>query len=415
LQRLAAAIYGNEPTNWVAAAPTAGEAFPGGTAAPPAITAQPGDATLLAGGDTNLSVTASGADLRFQWRANGTNLIGATNATLPLPNVQLTQAGDYRVTVFNAGGSVVSSNAHLTVLAPVTFTIQPTNQNVLPGTNETLISAAVGYGPVKYQWRLNGANIPDATNASYSFTGASLTNHGVYQVAAMDGYSSSVSSNAFVFVLIRPGFVQQPLAQTVVQGGSAVFSVIVTGAPPIWYRWIRGGTPYVTSSVPVLVLTNVQASTSIRVAATNMASGPGGLNSVTVQLTVLPDFDHDGIADSWETNYPGFSTNNAADALLDFDGDGMINRDEYLAGTDPTDALSVLKLVWDATNSSVLTFVAQTNITYSLQYNTDLTTGIWSSVTNITAAAFVRTVRVDVAEPPPLPARFYRVVTPLVP
>ena len=56
--------------------------------------------------------------------------------------------------------------------------------------------------------------------------------------------------------MIRPGFVQQPQPQTVLQGQTAIFSVVVTGAPPIYYRWIRGGTPYLTSSVPILVLTN---------------------------------------------------------------------------------------------------------------------------------------------------------------
>jgi hypothetical protein len=129
LHRRAVIVYGNEPTNWIAALPSF-ESLPGGIA--PAITAHPAGVSLLGGRSTNLSVTATGTALRYQWRANGTNIVDATNATLTLANIQVTQAGDYRVAVLNEFGGVVSSNAHITVIAPVTFTLQPASQNVLP-------------------------------------------------------------------------------------------------------------------------------------------------------------------------------------------------------------------------------------------------------------------------------------------
>ena len=64
------------------------------------------------------------------------------------------------------------------------------------------------------------------------------------------------------------------------------------------------------------------------------------------------------MADTWETNYVGFNTNNVADGALDFDDDKMINRDEYVAGTNPTDPASLLKLFTVATNANLLQFVA---------------------------------------------------------
>jgi hypothetical protein len=167
--------------------------------------------------------------------------------------------------------------------------------------------------------------------------------------------------------------------------------------------------------VPFLVLTNNQSNTTIRVAVTNLASGAGGLNSATVPLTVLADFDQDGMADVWEVQY-GFNTNNAADALLDFDGDGMINRDEYIAGTDPTNPLSLLKLTVTTTNSAVLEFVAQSNITYTIQYRTNLSINVWSNYLNLTAQPQARTVQVEAVNVPLLTSpRFYRIVTPLLP
>src|SRR5678810_642258 len=104
-------------------------------------------------------------------------------------------------------------------------------------------------------------------------------------------------------------------------------------------------------------------------------------------ITVLPDADRDGMADTWETSYFGSvnTTNNVNNALEDPDGDGMINRDEYVAGTDPTNPLSLLKLYLSATNAALLQFTAQTNISYTVQSRTNLVSTDWLTVTNITA------------------------------
>jgi uncharacterized protein (DUF1800 family) len=51
-------------------------------------------------------------------------------------------------------------------------------------------------------------------------------------------------------------------------------------------------------------------------------------------LAAYKDTDKDGMPDGWETTY-SFNKLSAADATLDADGDGLINRDEYLFGTNP--------------------------------------------------------------------------------
>jgi hypothetical protein len=230
-------------------------------------------------------------------------------------------------------------------------------------------------------------------------------------------------------VLVKPFVVTHIISQTVLQGQTATFSLVATGAPPLWYRWIRGGGSVLgaTTSVPVLVMTNVQASVTIRVAVTNAAlpipgSGSGALSpgpttSSNVFLTMLADVDGDGMWDAWETNYFGtvHTTNNPANALDDSDGDGMNNRDEYRAGTDPTDALSVLKIVLTATNENVLQFVAQTNLSYTVQSRSNLFVGSWINLSNIVPSPLVRTVQLDTAIAPLEAERYFRVVTPLVP
>ena len=83
---------------------------------PPAITFQPTNQVITVGGTASFSVTASGAaPLSYQWNFDGTNIVGRTNTTLTLTNVQVSQAGNYAVLVTNLSGSTLSSNALLTV------------------------------------------------------------------------------------------------------------------------------------------------------------------------------------------------------------------------------------------------------------------------------------------------------------
>ncbi|MEM9081643.1 MAG: hypothetical protein AAGC74_13235 [Verrucomicrobiota bacterium] len=63
----------------------------------------------------------------------------------------------------------------------------------------------------------------------------------------------------------------------------------------------------------------------------------------TSPLTSLPAFashadnDDDGMPNVWEITH-SLNPNNPADATLDLDSDNLINRDEFLLGTDPNDA-----------------------------------------------------------------------------
>jgi hypothetical protein len=126
---------------------------------------------------------------------------------------------------------------------------------------------------------------------------------------------------------------------------------------------------------------------------------------------MLADFDADGMADVWEAQF-NFDTNNASDAMLDFDLDGMSNRNEYLSGTEPTNPASVMKLTFVTTDRALLEFVARSNIAYSIQCRTNLFSGSWNNLTNLNAQSQTRTVRVNAVSSPGPPERYYRVVTP---
>src|SRR5262249_43880015 len=130
LQRLVPSSYGNEPTNWIAVAPSPGSNYvPGGT--PPIITSQPGNRFVPVdnGTDVSLSASATGtAPLHYQWRFNGLNLDGATASTLILTNFQASQAGVYNILVYNNSGSALGTNFTIASRPGLRITGQPINR-----------------------------------------------------------------------------------------------------------------------------------------------------------------------------------------------------------------------------------------------------------------------------------------------
>ena len=99
---------------------------------PPAISQQPGDQTVTAGGTAEFSVTASaGEQLTYQWQQKTTdsgsdweNITGATSETYTIAAATTGMSGTQYCCVVTASGvSVISAPATLTVNVPTTYTI----------------------------------------------------------------------------------------------------------------------------------------------------------------------------------------------------------------------------------------------------------------------------------------------------
>jgi len=96
-------------------------------------------------------------------------------------------------------------------------------------------------------------------------------------------------------------------------------------------------------------------------------------------LVAFRDSVGDGIPDAWRREHfggDGTTTNALSAADADPDGDGQSNLHEYLAGTVPTQAASVLKASFDA-SSSQLTWTSVPGKTYQVEYCDDLSAGLW--------------------------------------
>jgi alpha-tubulin suppressor-like RCC1 family protein len=82
----------------------------------PLIVSQPVSQLAYAGYSAMFSINAKGSlPLSYQWRFDGADIPGATNATLTLINLTLAQVGYYHVVVSNPFGQVISAKALLSV------------------------------------------------------------------------------------------------------------------------------------------------------------------------------------------------------------------------------------------------------------------------------------------------------------
>ena len=209
------------------------------TPVPPAITTQPTNQSVSVGGTTSFAITASGSPtLTYQWSFDGTNIVGATNATLTLTDVQPGEAGDYSVSIANGYGSTNSAAAFLNVYGlPPFITAQPASQTLLVGASTSFSVTATGTAPLLYQWNLNGTNLPGATGTSLALTDVQLDQAGNYSVSVANGYGSTNSVTAALTVNLAPTCDPAP-------SGTARWSCAESsGAPPAagqtFVPWLR--------------------------------------------------------------------------------------------------------------------------------------------------------------------------------
>jgi hypothetical protein len=282
-----------------------------------------------------------------------------------------------------------------------------------PTNRATFIGGALTYNPpLRYQWQFEGGDIPGETNSTLSFTNVQLSDEGLYTLIASDSVGPVQSQAANLFALVTPAITLAPVTQTVPTGAVVSLSVAGTGNPlPFGWEWRRGsfslGSNVVNSRTDFFTFTNgtLLGTQVYRVVLRSLS----GQANVTFNITTVADSDGDGIPDVWEQDY--FGTPNGAGATDDSDGDGMGNRSEYMAGTNPTNSASFLKVeLNNAPGTPEISFGAEPGKTYSIEFSDDLATGSWAKLSDVLART---NSRVEViSDPGGNTNRFYRVVTP---
>lgn len=176
---------------------------------PANILSQPASQIVTVGQTAMFQVGAGGtAPLSYLWSFNGTSLPGATNASLVLTNVQMSQAGSYAVVVTNAYASATSSNATLVVNFPPAA-VNVVNTSGTAGQSVTVPVALAANGN------------ENAIGFSLNFSPTLLTNLGVTLGTGATGASLQFNTNqpgaVGVIVALPSGGTFAPGTQQVVQ------------------------------------------------------------------------------------------------------------------------------------------------------------------------------------------------------
>lgn len=184
-------------------------------------------AQYCAGGSVTLTATAvTGAT--YQWKKNGVDILNATNATY-----DASTAGTYTVVVTTtcantSGGTVVSQTT-------------PPTANITNGataqycTNSTVTLTATTVAGATYQWKKDGVDILNATNATYDVGAA-----GKYTVVVTQGSCSATSAETTVSENVVPVVGITNGASVTFCGTSGVLTA--TSVASATYQWKKDGT-----------------------------------------------------------------------------------------------------------------------------------------------------------------------------
>jgi hypothetical protein len=101
---------------------------PSGFVVKPSVISEPVGKKVFVGEPVTLSVRANGTlPLAYQWRHNGSDLLGATAATFNIPAAARTDNGSYTVVITNEAGAVTSAVAQVTAYLESNLTLAEIN------------------------------------------------------------------------------------------------------------------------------------------------------------------------------------------------------------------------------------------------------------------------------------------------
>jgi hypothetical protein len=303
----------------------------------PTIVTQPLSQTVVAGSMAQFTVVAGGnGPFTYQWFDSGVAIPGATSATYTTPVLWGSETGSqFTVTVSNAGGSVTSNSALLTVTNPTPGTAnlalnQPATssgnendglgpQNAVDGNLTTrwssafvdpswiqidlgsplLINKVVLYWEAAYgvQYQIQVSN--DAVDWTTAYTqtngqggvetltfpsvvGRYIRMYGT-QRATQYGYSLYEFQ---VYGADVPLILTQPAAQSAAAGSTATFSVVAGGDGPFTYQWRRNGVAIAGATAATYTTPSLMSADSGSIFSVAVTNAGGTVISASAAVTV---------------------------------------------------------------------------------------------------------------------------------
>jgi uncharacterized repeat protein (TIGR03803 family) len=182
---------------------------------------------------------------------------------------------------------------------------QPADQDAFIGANVVFSVAVIGNPPLFYQWKEDGTNLTDGPGLSGSTTrvltllNVTPASSAVYSVLVSNAANSVLSKDAVLGVIQSPPQITvQPASQTLVNGGTAVFSVTAIGDLPLSYQWQENGTNLMDGG-------QVSGSSTSTLTLSNLVETNSGTYSVIVSNAVAATASSDAVLTVFAISYPG--------------------------------------------------------------------------------------------------------------
>lgn len=162
---------------------------------------------IVAGSGFALDAWARGsAPLYYQWRQDGTNLVGETNSSLTFSGFAAGQQGQYTCLVSNHLATAESASIRVVLSTDpplITYQSWGTGDAMLDVTTGGYLNVYVTAGgglPLNYQWEKDGSDLAGWTNPYFTIYSLAPLDTGVYRVRVWNALGSVLSSNLTVIV-----------------------------------------------------------------------------------------------------------------------------------------------------------------------------------------------------------------------
>lgn len=147
--------------------------------------------------------------------------------------------------------------------APIQMLSQPQDRSAYEGGTVSFLAKARGTPPLRYQWYLNDAPIPGATNRSFTAKQLRQSHAGTYYAVVANPWNSVTSQVAQLQVIAPPTspvIIAQPSGDNCPVGYSFSFQVGAVGEAPLSYQWLRDNAPVTDATNATLTFASIQAS-----------------------------------------------------------------------------------------------------------------------------------------------------------
>lgn len=200
------------------------------------ISKHPVSKDMCPGESVKLYVNTSGEGVTYQWRKNGSAIVGATDSTFELNNVNSGNTGYYGVIVSsNCYSPIISDEANIQVRTPTIIKKQAQDQAVCLGDDAIFEIETDGHA-VKFQWFRGAIPIDGATTPILTIKTVSSNEVGEYY-CEVSGFCGTINSaNVKLELNEPPKITKQAISQQACENTKVTLSIDATGINNV-YEW----------------------------------------------------------------------------------------------------------------------------------------------------------------------------------